>query len=247
MSNFKPEQLLDVLPIDNVTEDLSPIIVSKTIEVQTSIPARSRCNPVALGWLSLFEGMKRRHCMAARRAAQTGPYTFEFYAPTDQSFFVLGVMLEFTGSELTPSSPFDVTVTAINNGVTISTNVLSGDIKDIRAGADGQRNMAVVMFSMPVVQYGIPTSAGQVVTSSTSLQDTVITGIGLVHADTELADLPKADRITVAVTSINTAYQVSCQLLTPGNNNFDALVNGLFKHEIDGKAFSIADYFAQTM
>lgn len=246
MSTFKVEDILDILPIDNVTEELSPIIVSKTLEVHTAIPSRSRCNPVALGWSALLEGFKRRHVMAVRRAAATGPTTYEFYAATDQSFYVLGAMIEFSGNELTPSSPFDVTVTVINNGNTVSTNIVQGDIKDIRAGVDGQRNMIVVMFSTPIVQYGIPTTAAQTVTSSTAIQDTCITGFNLAHNDTEGSDMPKCDRITVAIGSINSAYQVQVQLLTPGNNNFDALVTGLFKHELEGKNFSVADYFADT-
>lgn len=245
MADFKPDDILDILPIDNVTEELSPIYVSKTIEVHESIPGRARCNPVALGWVALLEGLKRRHVTIKRPTAITGPGTFTFHAATDQSFFVLGVLVEFSGSELTPSSPFDITLSAVNNGVTITSSVVRGDIKDIRAGENGQRNMVLMMFTIPIVQYGIPTTAAQVVTSSLSLQEATVSGLCLAANDVELADLPKVDVITVTIGSVDSAYKVGCQLLAPGNSNFDALVNGLFKHELKGGDFSVASFFAE--
>lgn len=241
------DAVVDVLPIDNKTEELNVWHTSSTIETHEALPVLARVNPVALGWVAMIEGIKGAHKRIKRINAITGPGTVDFHAATDQSFFVLGVMIEFSGNELTPSSPFNIDIVGINDAVTIINQTINGDIKDIRAGKDGQRNMVVALLTTPMKTFTLPAVAAATTTANNATGETGATGFFLTTADAEKSDFQKLDKITVTVGGIDPAYRVGIQLLSPGNPNFVSLVNGLMKHEVDGSQFSVQSLIANVL
>lgn len=232
------DAVLDVLPLDNKTETMNVWHTSPTIETHEAYPIEAKVNPVPLGWTALFEMIKGSHKKLKRIPAFTGPGAVDFHAATDLSFYVLGVMIEFSGNELTPSSPFVVDIQGINDSVTIIQQSINGDIKDIRAGKDGQRNMILCLLTQPSKTYTLAAVAGAATTANVATGEMMATGFSLTVADAEKSDLQKLDKITVTVSGIDPAYRVQVQLLTPGNPNFATLTQGLIKHEISDERFS---------
>lgn len=231
--NDKEKQMLNdlanILPYKNTAKTMRAVFHTKNIEGAETIPAIVEQNPVALGWAYQILGVQRVMAKINMINSGAGARTVTYNGLPDNSFVVLGCMIDISGNDLTPSSPIQVVFTGVSNTITVFETRFSGTVQNIKdpSAKGGHRAIIVLFPACPQVTYDLTGSLPPAANSRF-----VIPSVELTNDDLESADSLKAETITVQVSGISSDFITNIQLLTPGNPNYDEIVTRLMEDDI---------------